>query len=251
MPLSRVFEARLVYPESDGLPMADNTKQLHWIVVFFGNLSAQFRDARDVFVGGNQFWYPVEGEPNERLAQDVYVVFGRPKGDRPSYKQWEEANLPMTVVFEILSPGNTPMEMADKLDFYDRHGVEEYYVYDPDGNILLVYLRRGEVLRRIRPIRVFISPRMGIHFDMTGPEMVVSYPGGGRFLTFDELAEERDQVEQRFKKEQQRADEANQRADEANQRADRLSELTRKVLLQQATTEERRELDRLLNLSSS
>src|SRR4051794_29654384 len=30
----------IVYPESDGLPMSDNTRQFRWIVVLFGNLAA-------------------------------------------------------------------------------------------------------------------------------------------------------------------------------------------------------------------
>src|SRR6266542_2264595 len=117
----------VIYPESDGLPMADNTKQLRWIVVLYGNLAALFRDILDVFVGGNQFWYPVEGQPELRMAPDVYVVFGRPKGDRSSYRQWEEDNVPLTVVFEVLSPGNSGAEMMDKQVFYDEYGVEEYY----------------------------------------------------------------------------------------------------------------------------
>jgi Uma2 family endonuclease len=36
------------------------------------------------------------------------------------------------VVFEILSPGNRLAEMMAKFEFYDRYGVEEYYIYDPD-----------------------------------------------------------------------------------------------------------------------
>src|SRR4051812_41123695 len=66
---------QVVYPESDGEPMSDNTKQLRWIVTLYGNLAALFRDNPDVFVGGNQFWYPVEGEPGLKQAPDVYVVF--------------------------------------------------------------------------------------------------------------------------------------------------------------------------------
>src|SRR5262245_15861699 len=114
----------IVYPESDGLPRADNTRQLRWIFVLYGNLAALFRAVADVFVGSNQLWYPVEGHPEVCVAPDVYVAFGRPKGDRDSYKQWEEGNVPLTVVFEVLSPGNTPPEMIDKLAFYEEHGVE-------------------------------------------------------------------------------------------------------------------------------
>src|SRR3954447_5744364 len=141
------------YPESDGQPMAENTRQFRWIMVLAGNLAALFRGRGDVFVSGNQFWYPVEGEPEVRAAPDVYVVFGRPKGERPSYRRWEEGDVPLTVVFEVLSPGNTVTEMMEKQAFYDEHGVEEYYVYDPDANRLHGFVRRGEVLVRVRPLR--------------------------------------------------------------------------------------------------
>jgi hypothetical protein len=34
-----------------------------------------------VVVAADNFWYPVEGEPQTVFAPDVYVVFGRPKGE--------------------------------------------------------------------------------------------------------------------------------------------------------------------------
>src|SRR5262249_27202022 len=153
-----------------------------------------FSAALDVFVGGNQFWYPVEGEPETRQAPDVYVVFGRPKGDRPSYKQWEEGNVPMTVVFEILSPGNPYMEMADKFTFYAAYGAEQYSASAPDSTRLTVSLRRGDVLRRVLPLHDFVSPRLGIGFDLSGPELVVRRPDGQPFLTFEQLHAARKQA---------------------------------------------------------
>jgi Uma2 family endonuclease len=235
----------IVYPESDGEPMSDNTKQLRWIVTLYGNLAALFRDNPDVFVGGNQFWYPVEGEPDLKQAPDVYVVFGRPKGDRPSYKQWEEGGVPMTVVFEVLSPKNTRLEMADKLSFYEDHGAEEYYEYDPDDNSLLAYVRRGEVFRRVRQTAEFVSPRLGIRFDTSGPELVVLRPDGRPFLTFEELEAEREKEGQKRQEAEQRATSAEQRATSAEQRAARLAELGRKARRQQATPEELAELESL------
>src|SRR3954468_7103666 len=85
-----------IYPESDGKPMADNTKQARWIFVLFGNLAALFRTVADVFVAADLFWYAREGDEQERAAPDVLVVFGRPRGDRGSYKQWQENNVPVT-----------------------------------------------------------------------------------------------------------------------------------------------------------
>jgi Uma2 family endonuclease len=226
----------IIYPESDGLPMAENTKQLRWIVVLYGNLAALFRTAGDVFVAADLFWYPLQGQPEVRMAPDVLVVFGRPKGDRGSYRQWEEGDVPVTVVFEVLSPSNTVAEMADKLAFYDEHDVEEYYVYDPDTNLLMVYLRQGAALRRVRIGTEFVSPRLGIRFDISGEELVGHGPDGRRFLSFEKLEVGRAQ-EQRLV--------AEQRAEQAEQRAARLAELSRKARRQQASPEELAELERL------
>ena len=235
----------IVYPESDGLPMAENTKQLRWIVTLYGNLAALFSDAPDVFVAGNQFWYPVEGEPEIRMAPDVYVVFGRPKGDRPSYQQWQEGGIPMTVVFEVLSPGNTHLEMVDKQSFYEEYGAEEYYIYDPDSNRLFVYRRQGELLRRVRQTTGFVSPRLGIRFDTSGPELAVFRPDGQRFLTFEELETEWDKERQQRLAAEQRLSQIEQRASQAEQRAARLAELSRKARRQLATAEELTELELL------
>ena len=92
-----------VYPESDGKPMADNTKQARWLTVLHGNVEALLRDV-EAFVALNLMWYAREGFPEESAAPDVFVAFGRPKDERRSYKQWEEDGVPPQVVFEVLSP---------------------------------------------------------------------------------------------------------------------------------------------------
>ncbi|MFN4260507.1 MAG: Uma2 family endonuclease [Gemmataceae bacterium] len=256
----------IVYPESDGLPMADNTRQARWIVVLFDNLSALFRDRPDVFVAANILWYPVEGHPEIRQAPDVLVAFGRPKGDRGSYIQHVEENIPPAVVFEILSPSNTLPEMDKKLLFYEDHGVEEYYVYDPEGNWLQVYVRQGTILRRVWDVANFVSPRLGIRFARTESELTVHRPDGKPFLRFEELEEARNhaeqertqaeqraaqaeqrtaQAEQRAVQAEQRTAQAEQRAAQAEQRAARLAALSRKARHGQATPEELQELERL------
>jgi Uma2 family endonuclease len=110
----------ITYPESDGEPMADNTLQFQWIVTLEENLDALLPD----FVGGDLLWYPVEGEPTTRIAPDVLVALGRPKGHRGSYLQWREGGVPPQVVFEVLSPGNRFGELRRKSNFYERHGVD-------------------------------------------------------------------------------------------------------------------------------
>jgi hypothetical protein len=50
-----------------------------------------------------------------------------------------------------------------------------------------VFVRRGEILVRVRQVVSYVSPRLGIRFDLSGPELVVYGPDGSRFLTFEEL----------------------------------------------------------------
>jgi Uma2 family endonuclease len=197
------------YPESDGLPIADNTLQFRWISTIMWGLDAQFVHDPNVFVAGNLLWYPVEGAPTIRIGPDVLIALGRPRGERRSYKQWEEAGLPPQVVFEILSPGNRPAAMEEKFKFYERHGVEEYYLYDPDDGSLQGWLRAGAELREVPRMAGFVSPRLGITFDPGegADNLRIFGPDGTPFLTFTEWVE-------KSKAEQRRADAAEERADE-------------------------------------
>jgi len=181
-------QPELVYPESDGQPRADNTKQFRWIVSIKEGLEWLFQDDPNVFVAGDLLWYPVEGDNVTRAAPDAMVAFGRSKGDRGSYQQWKEGNIAPQVVFEVRSPGNTQTEMDKKLVFYDRHGVEEYYLYDPDQGDLSGWLRTGERLDVIEQMSGWVSPRLGIRFEMSGTELQLYRPDGERFATYVELA---------------------------------------------------------------
>jgi Uma2 family endonuclease len=200
--------------------MADNTKQFRWIVVIQQNLEWLFADDPQVFVAGDLLWYPVEGDNTTSAAPDVMVVVGRPKGDRGSYKQWEEGNLPPQVVFEILSPCNTRAEMNRKLLFYNQFGVDEYYLYDPDRNELSGWLRREGFLDVVEPIADWVSPQLQIQFNLSGEELQIYRPDGQRFLSYVEIAQQAEQERQQAKRERQRAEQEQQRAEQEQQRAE-------------------------------
>jgi Uma2 family endonuclease len=174
--------------------MAENTLQFQWIVTIKEGTETVFRDDPNVFVAGDLLWYPVEGKPKIRAAPDTLVVFGRPKGYRGSYIQFREDGIAPQVVFEVLSPGNTPKEMTKRFRFYQKYRVEEYYVYDPDNFKLTGYLRNKRKLKAIPEMNGWVSPRLGVRFDLSGTELKLIGPDGQRFLTYQELANERDQV---------------------------------------------------------
>jgi Uma2 family endonuclease len=182
MAISAQHLQEIVYPDSDGKPMADNTIQYQYIITIQVGLDRLFDQQPDVFVAGDLLWYPVKGRRDLSAAPDVMVAFGRPKGDRGSYRQWEEGNIAPQVVFEILSPSNTATEMRTKRQFYTRHGVEEYYEYDPDSGTLEVWQRAGDFFRSMSFEEEWLSPRLGISLKVEADDTLgVYYPDGRKF----------------------------------------------------------------------
>ena len=199
------------YPDSDGQPMADNTVQFRWIVKLQGGLDTLFRDDPNVFVAGDLLWYPVEGNNTLKAAPDVMVVFGRPKGDRGSYRQWDEDNIAPQVVFEILSPGNRPAETIRKFRFYERFGVEEFYLFDPDTQLLEGWIRDGDSLTEIEQVDGWTSPRLGVQFDLSTGDLEILRPDRRPLVTYVEMATQAEQERQRAERERQRAEQERQR----------------------------------------
>ncbi|NEO26386.1 MAG: Uma2 family endonuclease [Kamptonema sp. SIO4C4] len=220
----------LIYPESDGKPLADNTIQFRLIVTIQGGLEALFQDTENVFVAGDLFWYPVRltpeqvaaQEPPPRQAPDVMVVFGRPKGDRRSYKQWEEDNIAPQVVFEILSESNSRREMEKKFQFYQRYGVEEYYLYNPKQNRLQGWRRRGEQLSEISAMEGWRSPRLGVTFSVNAGNLTLFHPNGERFASYVEIVEQRDRERQRAEQERQQRERAETELQQLKERLQQL-----------------------------
>jgi Uma2 family endonuclease len=215
----------VVYPEYDGLPMSDNTKQFRWIVTIQGGLDAMYRDEPMVFVAGNLLWYPVEGKNTIRIAPDIFAVFGRPKGDRGSYLQWLEGNIAPHVAFEVVSPGNRAGKLTIKFEFYERYGVEEYYLYDPDDGDLRGWLRDNGELKEIPSLQMqgWISPRLKVRFEILNGELCLYGPDNKRFATYVELVEQRERERREKEQAQRRAETERQEKEQAQQRAERLA----------------------------
>jgi hypothetical protein len=65
--------SEVIYPDSDGNPMADNTLQFRWILVIEQNIDWLFAEDPNVFVAGDLLWYPIEGNNRFRIAPDTMV----------------------------------------------------------------------------------------------------------------------------------------------------------------------------------
>lgn len=226
----------IVYPDCDGQPMADNTLQFEWIHTLKYGFENLYKNDPDVFVAGDLLWYPVEGDPTCRCAPDVLIAFGRPKGYRGSYMQWKEEGIAPRVVFEVLSLGNRADNMTRKRHFYERHGVEEYYIYDPDRLEFYGWMRQDGRLIPTPNTKAWTSPRLATRFEV-GPEgLRVTASDGSRFRSYldvvdgEELERQRADFEsRRADQEKQRADSERLRADAERQRADQLAARLREL----------------------
>jgi Uma2 family endonuclease len=200
--------------------MAENTVQYRWLTRIKDGLEARFKHNPQVFVAGDLFWYPVKGQSQINQAPDVMVAIGRPKGDRGSYKQWEEDGVAPQVVFEIWSPGNTKEEKTEKFAFYDYFGVEEYYTYDPDKGVMAGWLRQGERLEPIAEMHDWESPRLGVKFRCLEGQWNLYHPDGEPFEDHEDL--QIDRKAQRVAKEeaQQKAEAERAAKEEARREAE-------------------------------
>lgn len=213
MIISLDLEEDLLFPDSDGKPMSDNTEQYDWIVKIKENLEILFANQPQVFIAADLLWYPIKSTSIAPAAPDVMVVFGRTKGRRGSYRQWREENISPQVVFEILSPSNTKAEMSRKLKFYQTYGVEEYYLYNPASYQLKGWLRQGQQLVQIESINSWLSPRLGICFEISNLGLEIYRPDGQKFLTSVELAAHAEQAQRQAEQAQRQAEQQRQRAE--------------------------------------
>ena len=118
------------YPDSDGLPMAENDEHWEAIMSIRTPLQQLFRGCADTYVTGDLLLYYRKNDRRRSVAPDVMVVKGVDPGPRRSYVLWEEGRPPDFVV-EVHSLDSREYDRGDKRELYASLGVREYFVFDP------------------------------------------------------------------------------------------------------------------------
>jgi len=136
----RVPPAEVIYPESDGKPLAETDIHQNQIIYLREALKEHFREQPQVYVSSDIFVYYVEGDTRQSVAPDILVVKGVEKKNRRYYQTWVEGKAP-DVVIEITSPSTRYIDDKEKPLLYRRLGVLEYFQYDPKGKYLKPALR--------------------------------------------------------------------------------------------------------------
>ncbi|MDE0010614.1 MAG: Uma2 family endonuclease [Candidatus Poribacteria bacterium] len=121
----------VVYPESDGQPMAETERHQKVMIDYIDILRRHFRDVPDVHVGGNLLLYYEENNPRRWVSPDVFMVRGVSKKELRVYKTWEQ-HPTLDFVLEVASPSTVRKDLGEKKELYANVlKVREYYIYDP------------------------------------------------------------------------------------------------------------------------
>lgn len=229
-------ESTLVYPSSDGEPVAETYDHLYALLTTLEVLKRHVAE-QEATVLANQFLYYAQGFPTMRVAPDVMVIFGVAAGGRDNYKIWEEGQVP-AVIFEMTSQGTQDHDQIFKKTLYEQLGVLEYWLFDPKGEWIEEQLR-GYRLRRAlyEPITDGCSQPLGLRLVAEG-KLIGFYrrDTGEKLLIPDELATALQQETQARLAAEQQAEQERQRAEQAESR---LAEATRQL------EQERRRVERL------
>jgi Uma2 family endonuclease len=183
------------YPSSDGQPMAESDLHRKEMVDLIEALTRRYQDTPDVYVAGNLFLYYRQGDPRSVVAPDVFLVKGVPKGNRLTYKLWEEDSVP-SLVIEVTSNSTRNEDLARKKRCYESLGVEEYFLHDPEGDYLSPRLQGHRLAgNRYEPIRPrpdgsLESRTTGLTLKMEGLHLrLIDTATGERLLRVSELGE--------------------------------------------------------------
>jgi Uma2 family endonuclease len=216
------------YPSGDGQPMAETGIHVQAIEWLHQALQDYFQDRPDVCICADQFWYWEEGNNTARVAPDVMIVPGVGGHFRRSFFSWQESATP-AVVFEMASEGTWKDDLNDKYDLYERLGVREYFLFDPEALHLIPQLQgyrlHGTAYRRMR--QGAIESELGFKLDAEGMMLRLSdVRTGTPILTrAEQVRREKarvDQAQAATYAETSRADAEKSRADAEKSRADGL-----------------------------
>jgi Uma2 family endonuclease len=229
-------QAAIVYPSSDGEPLAETSVHVDAIIDAVVVLR-QYLEQRSAIVLADQFLYYAQGYPKLRVAPDIMVILDVTPGPRDNYKIWEEGQVPI-VIFEITSESTKSHDEGYKRILYEQLEVQEYWQFDPKGEWLEEQLRgyrlHGERYEpitdeRIAPLQLRLSvdgQRIAFFREDTGEKLMAS---SELAQALREEVRARQQAEERAGQERQRAEQERQRAEQAEAQVAQLKERLRSL----------------------
>jgi Uma2 family endonuclease len=139
-----------MFPDEDGLrrelidgelfvtpsPFIRHQRLVTRLAVSFGVHLDAHPDQGEVFTAP----FDVVMTPHDVVEPDLLVVLG----DQPDILTDKHIHGAPALVIEILSPGTRKRDQTLKRDLFDRQGVREYWMVDPERDEVIVYRRAAD-----------------------------------------------------------------------------------------------------------
>ena len=221
VPLETTDPNAIIYPYSDGEPLAETQQHVLAILMTLALLRIYLQDQPAV-VFSNQFFYYIEHQPKARVAPDVMVVFHIPKQLYASYKLWEGKQRP-SIIFEMTSGGTKESDWGFKKTLYEQLGVTEYWLFDPYGDWIPQQLQ-GFRLDEMGVYQLIPDNcSQVLQLQLRAADYLLEFyrlDNGEKLLTPEELYQAAQSAYQLAQEAHQQAEQALQKAEEANQQAE-------------------------------
>ncbi len=199
----------IIYPDSDGKPMAESDLHRDCMVSNMQRLKRHYTGRR-VYVSGNLLIYYVEGNPKKSFAPDAFVVHDCDPRRRRIFKIWEERKVP-AFVLETTSSSTHHKDRVKKKALYAQLRIPEYFLYDPLGDWLdpplqgLTLKGHDYIPLEPGPDGSIISEQLGIRFVLENGDLAMfDVATGERLLSDTEEAAQAKQLAEAAKNEAQR-----------------------------------------------
>ena len=211
------------YPETDGKPMAESTLQFQWLTLIKFGLEATFREDENVFVcrrpvlvpGRRLSWYLLcpgcdgSAGATQRTPGFLHAVERRQHPAAGRHRNYFQRQ---------------PLWRNDeKIQVYERYGVQEYYIYDPERNELEGWLRENDELQPVSDVDHFLSPLLRIRFERTEDILNLYHPDGKPFVSYLEIFDKNEQYVAQLAAQQELLQAESERANAEKTRADKLA----------------------------
>ena len=215
------------YVISDGEPVESDEHLIQGTYDTQG-LARHFANDPNVYVSGNNGIYWERGNRKALVSPDCYVVFGRPKEERPAYFVWREEGIFPSVVFELTSKTTWKQDTTKKKAIYqDVFKAQEYFVFDPHDKFLNPLLQGFRLVNGVyEPIPMennrLHSNVLNLGLVMDGDRMRFYNPATDDFLlSYDEHADKAEKERVRAEQEAINAARERERAERETLRAER------------------------------
>lgn len=223
-------EYEVIYPDSDGEPMAETGIHVHTILHLYGALLNHYRHREDVYVAADMFLYYEKGNPKARKAPDVMVIHGVPSApERRSFRLWEEGAAP-AVIFEITSKATWVEDLVTKSGLYARLGVKEYIIFDPleeylENTLQGFRLEDKDYIPLDAPDERLFSEQLGLVMLREGTNLrLVDPTSSERVWSHLDVPARMNELEDKVREAEQSAAQAHAWANEENRRAEQESQ---------------------------